>query len=408
MPEKHIVLRNCGNIDPEDISSYLAVGGFRGLKRARKDMLPSEVIEAIKASGLRGRGGAGFACGLKWELAARLKSNEKFLICNADEGEVGTFKDRYILENDPFSVLEGILIGCYAIGIKSAFIYLREEYSFLADKIRSAIQETTEEGFSNGVEIQLVLGAGAYICGEESALIESIEGKRGEPRYRPPFPTNIGLFGNPTIVNNVETLMNIPWIIMNGAGEFNKIGTVGNKGTKVFSVSGDVERPGVYELPLGSRLDELLYEHAGAADVQIVQIGGGAGRIIPAENLDMALTYEKALGSGAVTVMDNSRDIIDIIYLALEFFAEESCGKCAPCREGTEVLFGTLKRIRSGDGVFGDIEIMEKVGSVMQLSSLCGLGQSAPIPLLDSIKYYRHAYESRIAQSIYLLGLKGH
>ena len=408
MPEKLIVLKHCGNIDPKEISSYLTVGGFQGLNRARRDMSPGEVVDEIKAAGLRGRGGAGFACGLKGEMAASFKSDEKFFICNADEGEVGTFKDRYMLENDPFSLIEGILIGCYAIGSRRAFIYLREEYSFLADKIHSAIQQTAKEGFSDGVEIQLVLGAGAYICGEESALIESIEGKRGEPRHRPPFPTKKGLFGKPTIVNNVETLMNIPWILMNGADEFNEIGTVGNKGTKVFSVSGDVKQPGVYEFILGSRLDELLYEHAGADDVQMVQIGGGAGRIIPAERLEMALTYETALGSGAVMVMDNSRDIIDIVYLALEFFAEESCGKCAPCREGTEVLLGILKRIKGGDGASRDIEVMEELGSIMQSSSLCGLGHSAPVPLLDSLKYYRSAYESRIVQSRYLLGLKGY
>lgn len=408
MPEEVIVLRHCGNIDPEDITTCLASEGFEGLKKARSDMSPLDVIEEIKASGLRGRGGAGFPCGAKWEMAAKSKNPEKLLICNADEGEVGTFKDRYMLENDPFSLIEGILISCYAIGVLTAYIYLREEYTFLAGRIRSAIQQTAREGLSDGVEIRLVQGAGAYICGEESALMESIEGNRGEPRYRPPFPTDKGLFGKPTIVNNVETLMNIPWIIINGAQKFSVIGTDKNRGTKVFSVSGDVERPGVFELPLGSSLEELVIRHAGAQDVQMVQVGGGAGRIIPAKNLHIPLTYETALGSGAVTVMDNSRDIMDVVKCGLKFFAEESCGKCAPCREGTTVLLEILERIQVGDGTFGDIEVMEELGQVMQMSSFCGLGQSAPVPLLDSLKYYRSAYELRLEQSRVLLGIKGY
>lgn len=408
MPENVLVMRFCGKIDPEDISTYQALGGFDGLNRARGEMSPQEVIEEVKVSGLRGRGGAGFPCGVKWEMANSIDNSERYLICNADEGEVGTFKDRTMLEKDPFSLIEGILISCYALEVRRAFLYLREEYSFLAERLHQAIDQAADEGFCDGVVIELVQGAGAYVCGEESALMESIEGKRGEPRYRPPFPTDKGLFGKPTVVNNVETLMNIPWILTNGSRKFNEIGTDGNKGTKVFSISGDVERPGVYELALGSTLEELVYEHAGARDVQMVQVGGGAGRIVPAENLDIPLTYETVLGSGAVMVMDHSRDIIDVVALAMEFFAEESCGKCAPCREGTRVLIETLRRIKDGDGAFEDIEVMEEVGLVMQMSSLCGLGQSAPVPLLDSLKYYRSTYESRIEQSKFLLGLKGY
>lgn len=408
MPEKVIVLRHCKKIDPQDISTYVASGGFEGLNRACNRMSRAEVIKEVRVSGLRGRGGAGFSCGAKWEMAAKSNSSDRYFICNADEGEVGTFKDRYMLENDPFSMIEGILIGCHAIRAARAFIYLRAEYTFLADRIRAAIEQTVREGFSEGIHIELVEGAGAYVCGEESALLESIEGKRGEPRYRPPFPTDKGLLGRPTIINNVETLMNIPWILMNGARAFREVGTEGNSGTKVFCISGDVERPGIYEFPLGTRLEELIYTYAGAHEVQMVQVGGAGGRIIPAENLDIPLTYETALGSGAVIVMDHRRDIVDIACLAMEFFAEESCGKCTPCREGTQVLLETLRRIKEGNGAFRDIRMMAEVGEVMQMSSLCGLGQSAPVPLMDSLKHYRSAYESRIAQSRLLMRTKGY
>ena len=274
--------------------------------------------------------------------------------------------------------------------------------------IRSAIEQTAEKGFSQGIDIQLVLGAGAYVCGEESALMESIEGKRGEPRLRPPFPTNQGLFRKPTIINNVETLMNIPWILKNGGQAFREIGTEKNRGTKVFCVSGDVRKPGVYELPLGTPLMELVFDCAGAQDVQMVQVGGAAGRIIPEENLGLPLTYETALGSGAVMVMDHSRDVMDVVHSALEFFAEESCGKCAPCREGTKILLETFKRIQAGRGAEDDMQAMAELGQVMQTSSLCGLGQAVPIPLLDSLKHYRSVYETRIAQSRLLHGLSGY
>lgn len=408
MPEKVVVLRNCGKIDPWDIFGYLDSGGFQGLKRAREEMSSTEALSEIKASGLRGRGGAGFPCGVKWETAASFQSPDKYLICNADEGEVGAFKDRFLIQNDPFSLIEGILIACYAIDARKAFIYLREEYTFLADIIRSALEQTSKEGLSEGIEIKLVLGAGAYVCGEESALIESIEGKRGEPRCRPPFPTQKGLFGRPTVINNVETLMNVPWILTRGAGEFKRIGTEGNSGTKVFSVSGDVDRPGIYELALGSSLKELVFDHAGATDVKVVQVGGAAGRIIPFEELDIPLTYETALGSGAVVVMNHARDIIDIIACTLDFFREESCGKCAPCREGTRILAETLKRISDGEGTPGDIDVLDEISQVMQEISFCGLGQAAPVPLLDSLKFFRSAYHHRVEQANYLRSLEGY
>jgi NADH-quinone oxidoreductase subunit F len=407
MPEKRIVLKNCGMINPNDLTSYLDRDGFKGLEKVREKMTPQEVIEEIKTSGLRGRGGAGFPCGLKWEMARRTESDERFLICNADEGEVGTYKDRYILENDPFTLIEGMAIASHAIDAKEAYIYLREEYHYLLDRLKNVIHQGYEKGFLQPLNIHIVEGAGAYICGEESALMESIEGKRGEARYRPPFPPTKGLFGKPTIINNVETLMNIPQIVLNGSGWLQSIGTEKSKGTKVFSVSGDVGKPGVYELVLGSELRELVIDLAKAKDVQAVQVGGAGGRIIPVSRLNIPLSYETALGSGAVTVFDRSRDMIDVVYQTLRFFAEESCGKCVPCREGTEVMIEVLGRVVKGEGAAEDIEILEELSEVMSHSSLCGLGQSAPVPVLDSLEHFRNEYEIRIDQSVFLRSLRG-
>jgi NADH:ubiquinone oxidoreductase subunit F (NADH-binding) len=398
VPEKRVVLQNCGVIDPRDIDSYINRDGFKALKKALK-MPPDKVIGEIKASGLRGRGGAGFPCGLKWELARKSPGDEKYVICNADEGEVGTFKDRYILESDPFSLIEGIAIAGYAIGAKKAYIYLRAEYHFLLDLLEGAIAQSKKKGFLRHLDIEIRQGAGAYVCGEESALMDSIEGKRGEVRYRPPFPPTSGLWGKPTIINNVETLMNIPRIVLNGAEWFNKMGTERSKGTKVFSVSGDVKNPGVYELVLGSSLKELVEDLAGAKRVQAVQVGGATGRIIPADQLDTPLSFETILGAGAVTVFDKSRDIVDIVYRTLEFLAEESCGKCAPCREGTEAMVEILGRFSKGEGREKDITVLGELADTMMLAAMCGLGQAAPIPVMDSLQYFRGAYDQRISQS---------
>jgi len=395
VPEKRVVLQNCGVVDPEDIASYIDKDGFKALKKALK--LPGErVVEEIKASGLRGRGGAGFPCGLKWDLARKAQGDEKYVICNADEGEVGTFKDRYILENDPFSLIEGIAIAGHAIGAKKAFIYLRAEYRFLLGLLDKAIDQAKKKGFLKHLDIEVRQGAGAYVCGEESALMESIEGKRGEVRYRPPFPPTKGLWGKPTIINNVETLMNIPRIVLNGAEWFGGMGTEKSKGTKVFSVSGDVAKPGVYELVLGSSLKELVESIALAKKVQAVQVGGATGRIIPYSMLDSPLSFETILGAGAVTVFDKSRDIIDIVYRTMEFLAEESCGKCAPCREGTEAMAGILERFTRGEGLEKDITVLGEIADTMILASLCGLGQAAPIPVMDSLQHFRGAYDKRI------------
>jgi len=405
--EKQVVLKNCGHINPRNIHAYEKAGGFGALEKARTSMKPKAVIEEIVASGLLGRGGAGFPCGRKWELARANREPEKYVICNADEGEVGTFKDRYLLQHDPFKLIEALAIACYAIGAPKAFIYLRAEYRFLLPLVSSAIEQAKKKGYLKRMVIDLREGAGAYICGEESALIHSIEGLRGESGYKPPFPVDAGLWERPTVVNNVETLMNIPEIISNGSEWFRSIGTEKSKGTKVFSVSGDVKHPGVYEMELGSSLSELVLDLAGAEKVKMIQVGGATGRILPASMFDTPLSYETVLGSGAVTVFNEKRDVIDIMLRNTEFLAEESCGKCTPCRDGTEAMLEILERMANGDGEKNDIKVLEDLGQVMTLSSLCGLGQAAAVPLFDTLKHFRRDYENRIEQSVYLRGLRG-
>ncbi len=406
MPSQ-IVLRNCQKIDPLDIAAHLDRNGFEGLKKALDTMTPEAIIDEVKASKLRGRGGAGFSCGLKWELARKAKGEggQKYLICNADEGEMGTFKDRHILAGDPFTLIEGMAIAARAIGADKAYLYLRAEYHFLLEGIANAVTQAKEKGFLDHLEITIQEGAGAYICGEESALMNSIEGKRGEARYKPPFPTDRGLFGCPTIINNVETLMNIPAILREGGEWFSKIGTDQSTGTKVFSVSGDVDKPGVYELEMGSSLKELVVDIAGAKDTKAVQVGGATGRILPAAMLDTPLSYETVLGSGAVVVFDQSRSIVEMVAGDISFLAEESCGQCTPCREGTEVMLEIFGRLATLEASAKDIDALEDLSSNMLLSSLCGLGQAAPIPVMDSLKYFRNEYEHRIEQSQFVKGL---
>jgi NADH:ubiquinone oxidoreductase subunit F (NADH-binding) len=396
LPQAKVVLKNCGVIDPKRISTYLERDGFKGLEKARRQMTPEEVINEIKTSGLRGRGGAGFPCGLKWEGARSSPGDVKYVIGNADEGEVGTFKDRYILEHDPFSLVEGLAIAGYAVGARQGYIYLRAEYHYLLEHLRNAISQSQESGFLDGFDIDVCEGAGAYVCGEESALMESIEGRRGESRYRPPFPTVAGLWQKPTTINNVETLMNIPQIVLHGGGWYSQMGTERSKGTKVFSVSGDVASPGVYELVLGSPLRELVEELASARKVKLIQIGGATGRIVPYDMIDTPLAFENILGAGAVTVFDESRDVIDIVGRTMQFLAEESCGKCTPCRQGTEVMVTILQKFSEGEGSKKDIKVLESLSETMALSSLCGLGQAAPFAVMDTLKYFRDDYEKRI------------
>jgi NADH-quinone oxidoreductase subunit F len=400
---QRIILEECESIDPGSLGSYLERGGFQALETAR-NIGPEKVTEEVKASRLRGRGGAGFPCGTKWELARATESEEKYLLCNADEGEVATFKDRHILQHNPFALIEGIEIAAFATGASKAYIYLRAEYHYLLGVLLEAIHQVDRAGLLQ-VPLEVREGAGAYVCGEESALMNSIEGRRGEVRFRPPFPPTSGLFDKPTVINNVETLMNIVPIINKGASWFADIGTERSTGTKVFSVCGDVERPGVYELPMGGRLDELL-SMAGARDVKMVQVGGATGGIVPSSMTETPLSYETVLGSGAITVFDNSRDVIDCVFRNMEFLNEESCGECTPCREGTEVLVEIYERLVKGDGEAGDIDVLERLSRVMMSASLCGLGQAAPVPVLDTLKYFRNDYENRIKQSVFLRTLK--
>lgn len=405
MPEKRILLKNCGKIDPLNLQDYEGKDGFKALVKAR-ELSAERVIGEIKASGLRGRGGAGFPCGMKWELAAETKGKQKYLICNADEGEVGTFKDRYIIQHDPFSLIEGVALAAFAIGAKKAFIYLRQEYHYLLPVLVNAIDQAKAKGYLEDLDIEIREGAGSYICGEESALMNSIEGKRGEARFRPPFPPTSGLFDKPTVINNVETLINIAPIILNGADWYQGVGTDKSKGTKIFSVCGDVANPGVYELEMGADLKDLVVNLAGAGRIKMVQIGGSTGGIVPASMLTTPLSFETVLGSGAVVVFDESRDVIDFVHRTMEFLNDESCGKCTPCREGTEVMVEIYSRLVDGEGAQDDIVQLEELSSAMMLSSMCGLGQAAPIPVLDTLKYFRNEYENRISQSVFLRTLR--
>ncbi|MFA5066388.1 MAG: NADH-ubiquinone oxidoreductase-F iron-sulfur binding region domain-containing protein [Dehalococcoidia bacterium] len=407
MAEKRIVLGNCGVIDPQNIETYLAKGGFKAFIKARDKMKPQGIVEEIKKSGLTGRGGAGFPCGLKWELARNTKSKTKYLICNADEGEVGQFKDKYLLSKDPFTLIEGMCIAGLAIGAQQAYIYLRAEYHSLYDHLCRAIAQAKDKGFLKYTDIRVFEGAGAYVCGEESALMNSIEGRRGESRYKPPYPPTSGLWDRPTIINNVETLMNVPHIINNGAAWFSVMGTKRSKGTKVFCVSGDVARPGVYELEMGSTLKELVVDLAGAAGIKAVQVGGSTGSIIPVRMINTPLSHETCLGSGAVVVLNSDRDIVDIVHNNMRFLHEESCGKCTPCREGTEVMLEILGRMVRGDGEAGDINKLEDLARTMAMASLCGLGQAAAVPVLDSLKYFRDEYSDLIDQSLFLRSYLG-
>lgn len=395
MPQKQVVLKNCNIIDPTNINTFIEKDGFKALKKALS-MSQEDLIDLIKSSGLRGRGGAGFPTGLKFDLTRKSPGEEKFIICNADEGEVGTFKDRYILEHDPFSLIEGIAIAGYAIGATKGYIYLRSEYfSRVFNTLQNAIDQAVSKKFLT-FDVEIQVGAGAYVCGEETALIESIEGKRGDVRYRPPFPPSEGLWGKPSAVDNVETLMNLPSIVLNSADWFSSIGTEKSKGTKVFSVCGDVKNPGVYELEMGSSLVELVEELAQAEELLMVQIGGASGRVVPYEMIDMALSFETVLGAGGVIVFNRSRDVVELAKKTMEFFEEESCGKCTPCREGTKRMVEILQRLDRNEGRKNDLLFIDDLSETMMLASLCGLGQAAPNFLMDTLKYYRGEYESRI------------
>jgi len=410
-----ITLRNCGRIDPTDIDHYIARGGYSALSKALQ-MDRDNVVGEVKDSGLRGRGGAGFPTGLKWEFCAKAPSSEKYLICNADEGDPGAFMDRSVLESDPHSVLEGMCIAAYAIAASRGYIYVRAEYPLAIERLTLGIRKMHEygllgdnilgSGFSFDIKIQE--GAGAFVCGEETALMASIEGRRGMPRTRPPFPAERGLFGKPTNINNVETLAAVPEIIARGSGWYSQFGTEKSKGTKTFALAGKVLRTGLIEVPLGTTLDKIVFGIGGGIpegkEFKAVQTGGPSGGCLPAQFLDSPVDYEtlaqagSIMGSGGMIVMDEDTCIVDIARYFTEFTKEESCGQCAPCRLGTTQMLQILTDISAGRGQPGDIELLQEVAESVKAASLCGLGQTAPNPVITAIRYFRDELDAHIAE----------
>jgi NADH:ubiquinone oxidoreductase subunit F (NADH-binding)/(2Fe-2S) ferredoxin len=412
--QTRVALRNCGLINPDDIEEYIARDGYRALGKVLLDMTPLSVIEEMITSGLRGRGGGGFSTGLKWKFAYNNKSDQKYVICNADEGDPGAFMDRALLEGDPHSILEGLMIAGYAIGADKGYIYVRIEYPTAIEKLKVAISQAKEYGllgkdiFGTGFnfDIEIRLGAGAFVCGEETALIASIEGSRGMSRNKPPFPAERGLWGKPTIINNVETLANIPAIIFQGAAWFSRIGTEKSKGTKVFSLGGNIKNAGLVEVPMGTTLREVIYEIGGGIPknkaLKAVQTGGPSGGAIPESNLDLPIEYEtliaagSMMGSGGMVVIDEDNCMVDICRFYLEFTVEESCGKCTPCREGTKKMLEMLQIISSGEGTLEDLDKLEHLARMVKSSSLCGLGQAAPNPILSMLDNFREEFEAHV------------
>lgn len=413
--QEKVVLKNAGHIDPEDIEEYMARGGYLALEKALKTMTPQEVVEEIKKSGLRGRGGGGFSTGMKWELAAKVPTvDEKFIICNGDEGDPGAYMDRSILEGDPHAVIEGMMIAAYAIGATSGWFYVRAEYPLAVERLQKAIQACKKKmllgnnimdtGFSFNVDIRL--GAGAFVCGEETALIHSIEGARGTPRPRPPYPTNKGLWEKPSCVNNVETLANVSKILLKGADWFASFGTETSKGTKVFALTGQVEHSGLIEVPMGTTINEIVNEIGGGVPagktLKAVQTGGPSGGVIPAKYMDMPVCYEELkklgsiMGSGGMIVIDDSSDMVSLAKFYLDFTVDESCGKCAPCRIGGKQMLLLLDKINRGRGKKKDLELLKKIAVAMQKASLCGLGQTAPNPVLSTLRFYEEEYTNKL------------
>jgi NADH:ubiquinone oxidoreductase subunit F (NADH-binding)/(2Fe-2S) ferredoxin len=412
--QKRIALKNCGVINPEDIDEYIAFDGYLALEKVLTKMSPEEVIEVVKASGLRGRGGAGFPTGKKWELTRASKEEQKYVVCNADEGDPGAFMDRSILEGDPHSVIEAMAIAAYSIGANKGYIYVRAEYPIAVKRFDIAIKQAREYGilgeniFNTGFnfDIEIRLGAGAFVCGEETALLESIEGRRGQPRVKPPYPAVSGLWGKPTLINNVETYANIAQIILKGAEWYSSIGTENSKGTKVFALGGNVNNVGLVEVPMGTTLREIIYDIGGGIpngrDFKAAQTGGPSGGCIPKEHLDTPIDYESLkeigsmMGSGGLIVMDDTKCMVSLAKFYLEFTVDESCGKCTPCRIGTKRMLEILEKICAGEGTETDIYKLEKLAVNIKNASVCGLGQSAPNPILSTLKYFRHEYMEHV------------
>jgi bidirectional [NiFe] hydrogenase diaphorase subunit len=410
-----VVLENSGRIDPERIEDYIAAGGYSALANALAEMTPVEIIDHVKASGLRGRGGAGYPTGLKWSTVAKATGATKYVVCNADEGDPGAFMDRSVLESDPHRVLEGMAIAAYAVGASLGYIYIRAEFALAVKRLRTAIQQaerlnllgknicSTELTF----HVELRLGAGAYGCGEETALLASIEGGRGTPRPRPPYPAEVGLFGEPTLINNVETFANIPTIVRRGGAWYAEIGTAKSRGTKVFALVGRVRNTGLIEVPMGTSLREIIVDIGGGVpeggEVKAVQTGGPSGGCVPSEHLDMPVDYESLsgigsmMGSGGMIVMDTTSCMVDVAKFYMEFCMTESCGKCVPCRVGTVHLHDLLMRVTKGVATEADVAMLEKLGDMVKHTSLCGLGQSAPNPVFSTLNFFRDEYFAHIA-----------
>ena len=414
--QHRLVLENCGAINPEQIEEYIAVGGYEALAKAVTTMSPEDVIEEIKKSGLRGRGGGGFPTGMKWQFAKASVSDKKYVICNADEGDPGAFMDRSVLEGDPHKILEGMAVCGYAIGADEGYIYVRAEYPLAIKRLRIAIEQAEAMGllgeniFGSGFSFKLHIkeGAGAFVCGEETALMASIEGKRGMPRPRPPFPAVAGLWGKPTNINNVETFGNVAAIITNGADWYAGFGTEKSKGTKVFALTGKINNTGLAEVPMGITMREIIYDIGGGINggkkFKAVQIGGPSGGCLPESMLDLSIDYDSLtaagamMGSGGLVVMDEDTCMVDVAKFFLNFTQSESCGKCTPCREGTKRMLEVLTRITEGQGREGDIELLEELARNIKETALCGLGQTAPNPVLSTLKYFRHEYEAHIKE----------
>ncbi|MDP6228714.1 MAG: NADH-quinone oxidoreductase subunit NuoF, partial [Dehalococcoidia bacterium] len=411
--QTRLVLRNCGRIDPTSIDDYLASNGYNGFKRAL-ELGPEGIVEEIKRSGLRGRGGAGFSTSRKWQFCRDAKADRKFLICNADEGDPGAFMNRSLLEGDPHSLLEGMLIAGYAIGAHEGYIYCRAEYPLALERLRIAMDQAEERGLLGddilgsgfGFRIRVSQGAGAFVCGEETGLILSIEGERGMPRPRPPFPAVSGLMGKPTVVNNVETLASVALILQNGAGQFAQYGTENSKGTKTFALVGKIKLSGLVEVPLGITMREIVYDIGGGIlddkQLKAVQTGGPSGGCVPASMIDIPVDYDSLtaagtiMGSGGMVVMDEDTCMVDVARYFLDFTQKESCGKCVPCRLGTKQMLAILEDITQGRGTPEDIDLLLEMGAGVKSGSLCGLGQTAPNPVLTTIRYFRDEYEAHV------------
>jgi NADH:ubiquinone oxidoreductase subunit F (NADH-binding)/(2Fe-2S) ferredoxin len=407
-------LLHCGDIDPENIDDYLEHGGYDALRTILREKRPSDVVDEIKRSGLQGRGGAGFPTGMKWELVAGTGGGDKYIVCNGDEGDPGAFMDRSVMEGDPHAVIEGMTIAAFAVGACHGYVYVRAEYPLAVRRMQIALQQASERGFLGqdlqgtgfNFDISIVEGAGAFVCGEETALLNSIEGRRGMPSPRPPYPANRGLWGRPTLINNVETFANVPKIIDTGAAEFAAVGTTLSKGTKTFALTGKVNNIGLVEVPMGITLREIIFDIGGGIPdgkrFKAAQTGGPSGGCIPAEHLDTPIDYKSLqelgsmMGSGGLVVMDESVCMVKVAKFFMEFCVEESCGKCPPCRIGNQVMLNILERICDGQGQPGDVERLEALGEHIQTTSLCGLGQSAPNPTLSTIRHFRHEYDAHI------------